>query len=114
MAIFDRRATQLSRDAAPVECSGAFTTGCWADADRVRRLITVEIPSRVADDAAYRNARRRPDRQNARIEHDKALRRVMTAVLKDDTELFRQFSDNDDFRRWLAETVFALTYEAAS
>ena len=86
----------------------------WADADRVRRLITVEIPSRVADDAAYRNARRRPDRQNARIEHDKALRRVMTAVLKDDTELFRQFSDNDDFRRWLAETVFALTYEAAS
>ena len=82
----------------------------WADADRVRKLITEEIPSRVAADDAYRNARRRPDRQNARVEHDKALGRVMTAVLKDDTELFKQFSDNDDFRRWLTDTVFALTY----
>ena len=35
----------------------------------------------------------------------------MTAVLKDDTELFKQFSDNESFRRWLTDTVFALTYE---
>jgi type I restriction enzyme R subunit len=34
----------------------------------------------------------------------------MTAVLKDDTQLFKQFSDNESFRRWLAETVFRLTY----
>ena len=52
------------------------------------------------------------DRQNARIEHDKALARVMTAVLKDDTELFKQFSDNESFRRWLTDTVFGLTYGA--
>ena len=36
---------------------------------------------------------------------------VMTAVLKDDTELFKQFMDNDSFRRWLADTVFGLTYQ---
>jgi type I restriction enzyme R subunit len=36
---------------------------------------------------------------------------VMTAVLKDDTELFRQFSDNESFRRWLTDTVFGMTYE---
>jgi type I restriction enzyme, R subunit len=83
----------------------------WSDADRVNRLITEDIPERVAADTAYKNARRHSDRQNARIEHDKALGRVMTAVLKDDTELFRQFSDNDSFRRWLADAVFALTYE---
>jgi type I restriction enzyme R subunit len=35
----------------------------------------------------------------------------MTAVLKDDTELFKQFMDNDSFKRWLTDTVFALTYE---
>ena len=34
----------------------------------------------------------------------------MTAVLKDDTELFKQFSDNEAFRRWLTDTVFDLTY----
>ena len=39
------------------------------------------------------------DKQNARIEHDKALACVMTAVLKDDTELFKQFMDNESFRR---------------
>ena len=50
-------------------------------------------------------------RQNARIEHDKALGRVMTAVLKDETQLFKEFSDNESFRRWLTDTVFALTYE---
>jgi len=82
----------------------------WTDADRVHQLITVEIPTRVAADKAYQNATRNSDKPNARIEHDKALGRVMTAVLKDDTELFKQFSDNESFRRWLTDTVFALTY----
>ena len=82
----------------------------WTDADRVRKLITEEIPARVAADTAYQNARKYSDKQNARIEHDKALARVMTALLRDDTELFKQFSDNESFRRWLTDTVFALTY----
>ncbi len=83
----------------------------WTDADRVHKLITEEIPNRVAADTAYQNAKRHSDRQNARIEHDKALARVMTAVLKDDTELFKQFMDNESFKRWLTDTVFALTYQ---
>ena len=82
----------------------------WTDADRVHQLITQDIPAKVAADTAFQNAKRYSDRQNARIEHDKALARVMTAVLKDDTELFRQFSDNESFRRWLTDTVFTLTY----
>jgi type I restriction enzyme R subunit len=86
----------------------------WTDADRVHRLITEEIPRRVAADTAYQNAREHSDKQNARIEHDKALVRVMTAVLKDDTELFKQFSDNESFRRWLTDTIFALTYSGSA
>ena len=82
----------------------------WEDADRVRRLITEEIPAKVAEDTAYRNARQNSDRQNARIEHDEALRRVMTAVINDDMQLFKQFTDNEGFRRWLTENVFGLTY----
>ena len=42
----------------------------------------------MAADAAYQNARQNSDKANARIEHDKALGRMMTALLKDDTELF--------------------------
>ncbi|MCK4414963.1 MAG: type I restriction endonuclease subunit R [Candidatus Eisenbacteria sp.] len=82
----------------------------WTDEDRVHRLITEEIPAQVSADAAYQNARKNSDMQNARIEHDKALARVMTALLRDDTELFKQFSDNESFRRWLTERVFELTY----
>mgnify|MGYP000085464666 FL=1 len=82
----------------------------WTDQDRVRKLVTEEIPARVAADVAYQNAMKNSDKQNARIEHNKALVRVMTALLQDDTELFKQFSDNESFRRWLADTVFALTY----
>ena len=88
----------------------------WTDSDRIHRLITHDIPSRVAADPAYQNAKKNSDRQNARIEHDRALLRVMTAVLADDTQLFKEFSDNESFRRWLTERVFGLTYgsEAAS
>ena len=83
----------------------------WEDADRVRELITKTIPDRVADDKAYKNAQANSDKQNARIEHDKALMRVMTAVMKDDTELFKQFMDNESFKRWMTDTVFNETYK---
>lgn len=83
----------------------------WTHADRVHKMITEEIPAKVAADSAYQNAMKNSDKQNARIEHDKALARVMTALLKDDTELFKQFSDNDSFRKWLTDTIFSITYQ---
>lgn len=82
----------------------------WQDADRVREMITKEIPQKVSADTAYQNAQRNSDKQNARIEHDKALGRVIIGLMRDDTELFKQFSDNPDFKRWLADTVFTMTY----
>lgn len=86
----------------------------WTDADRVRRLVTEDIPNRVAADTAYQNAKKFSDKQNARIEHDKALLRVMTSILSDDTELFKQFMDNESFKRWMTDTVFGLTYESSN
>ena len=82
----------------------------WTDADRIRRLITEDVPQLVAADDAYRNARQHADAQNTRIEHDKALEKAITALLKDDTELYKQYSDNAAFKRWLANSVFDLTY----
>ena len=37
-----------------------------------------------------------------------AVLAVMTSVMKDDTELFKQFMDNADFKRWMTDTVFRL------
>ena len=86
----------------------------WEDEDRVREMITETIPSRVADDPAFSNARRNSDEQNARIEHDKALVRVMMSLMKDDAELFKQFTDNEGFKRWMTDTVFDLAYDRSA
>ena len=85
----------------------------WQDADRVRELITKTIPSKVAADTAFKNAWQNSDKENARIEHDKALVRVMTSVMQDDTELFKQFMDNQSFKRWMSDAVFGLAYTQA-
>jgi type I restriction enzyme R subunit len=85
--------------------------GLFADAKRMEQRITGEIPQKVAADEKYQNARKNSDRQNARIEHDKALKRVITALFKDDAQLFKQFQDNESFRGWLTDTVFGMTYD---
>ncbi|MCG3127353.1 MAG: hypothetical protein CHACPFDD_02212 [Phycisphaerae bacterium] len=83
----------------------------WKDADKIRKVISEEIPGKVKADKAYQNAKKQSDKQNARIEHDRALQRVMNELLADHTELFKQFSDNPSFRKWLADTIFNLTFE---
>jgi type I restriction enzyme R subunit len=82
----------------------------WKDVDKIRQVIAEEIPAKVAADKAYQNAMQHSDKQNARIEHDKALQRVLVELLADHTELFKQFSDNLDFKKWLADTIFSVTY----
>ena len=39
---------------------------------------------------------------------------TLLAVMHDDTELFKQFMDNDSFKRWLTDTVFSLADELAA
>ena len=86
----------------------------WEDVDRVRDLIAEIIRPRVAEDEAYRNARENSDKENARVEHDRALLRVMTSLMKDDTQLFKLFMDDAGFKRWLTEKMFQLTYYDAN
>ncbi len=85
----------------------------WEDADRVAELITKTIPERVAEDVAYKNALQHSDKENARIEHDKALLRVVTSIMKDDNQLFKEFMDNNDFKHWMTARVFELTTQPA-
>lgn len=47
------------------------------------------------------------------VEHGKAHKRVMLDLLQDHTELFKQFSDNPGFNRWLTDTVFNATSQPA-
>ena len=74
-----RRRTQARAGAgSPVATSSRPSTTSSATSPgrtptAIRKLITEEIPAKVAADTAYQNAKKNSDKQNARIEHDKAL-----------------------------------------
>ena len=53
---------------------------------------------------------KRTPTNRTRIEHDKALEKVIVSLIADDSELFKQFMDNPQFKRWLSETTFGITY----
>ena len=81
----------------------------WTDADNVRRQVA-EIPAMVAKDDRYQNAMKNSDKQNARIESDRALQSVIFGIMADNMELFKQFQDNPSFKKWLSDMVFTMTY----
>ena len=69
------------------------------------------MPERVNEDEAYQNAKMHSDRQNAKIEHDAAMKRQITAMLRDNTELYKKYTEDSDFRNWLSGVIFAATYK---
>lgn len=81
----------------------------WNDADNVRRQI-LEIPAMVSRDEQYQNAMRNSDKQEARTESDRVLQKVIFSIMADNMELFKQYTDNQDFKKWLSDLVFSLTY----
>jgi type I restriction enzyme R subunit len=80
----------------------------FADTDRVARRIREEIVPKVAADTAYQNARENTP-HTARMAHDQALGKVMQLLLKDDTQVYKQFVENESFRRFVGDMVYALT-----
>ncbi|MCX5734239.1 MAG: type I restriction endonuclease subunit R [candidate division NC10 bacterium] len=80
----------------------------FTDADRVARRIRDDIAPKVAADKAYQNAKENTP-HTARMAHDLALGKVMQLLLKDDTQVYKQFVENDSFRRFVGDMVYALT-----
>ena len=62
----------------------------------------------MAADEPYQNARKNTPAA-ARIELDAALMRIMAPMLKDDTEFYKQFVQNESFRRFVTDAVVNLT-----
>ena len=79
--------------------------------DHITEIIK-DMPDRVNEDEAYQNAKMHSDRQNAKIEHDAAMKRQITVMLWDNTELYRKYTEDPDFQNWLNGVIFAATYKA--
>jgi type I restriction enzyme R subunit len=43
------------------------------------------------------------------MEHDQALGKVMHLLLKDDTQVYKQYVENESFRRFVGDMVYAIT-----
>ena len=85
----------------------------WKDEDKIQQVICEDIPNKVLESEAYQNAMKNSSKQNAKIEHDKALAKIIREMLFDHAELAKLFSENEDFRRWLIDMSFEKTYKKA-
>jgi type I restriction enzyme R subunit len=83
----------------------------WKNRDKIEQVITEELPAKVAADQAYQNAIAHSDKQNARIEHDRALQKAIIDLVWDHSELYKWFEGDTGFKKWLSDTNFALTYQ---
>ncbi len=81
----------------------------WKDEDQVKKHIA-SIPEVVARDKGYQNAMKNSDKQNAKIESEKALNKAIINLMADNMEIFKQFNDNQSFKKWLSDMVFNVTY----
>jgi type I restriction enzyme R subunit len=80
----------------------------FTDTDRVVKRIRDDIAPKVAADAAYQNAKENTP-HTARMAHDLALAKVMQHLLKDDTQVYKQFVENESFKRFVGDMVYAIT-----
>ena len=62
----------------------------------------------VAADTAYQNAKANTP-HTARMAHDQALSKVMQSLLKEDSQVYKQFVENESFNRYVSYMVFHMT-----
>lgn len=82
--------------------------GQLQDPERQTKRIVDDIAPKVAENTAYKNAKENTP-HTARMVHDEALGKVMQLILKDDTQFYKLFVENESFRRELGDVVYAMT-----
>ncbi len=66
---------------------------------RTTRLLSSGLQTRSKENTPH----------TARMAHDQALAKAMQLLLKDDTQVYKQFVENESFRREVTDIVYALT-----
>lgn len=78
------------------------------DADQIVKHIREDIAPKVAANIAYQNARENTP-HTARYAHDQALEKEMQRDITRNTQFYKQFVENESFRRAVTDMVYALT-----
>ncbi len=77
------------------------------DTDRVVKRLREDVAPVVAADAVFQNAKENTP-HTAQLAYDMALRRAMQRLLKDDTQVYKLFVENESFRRQVSDYVFSI------
>ncbi len=83
----------------------------FTDADRVVKKIREDVAPIVLANATYQNAMQNTP-HTARMAHDQALGMAMQILLKDDTQIYKQFVENESFKQFVGDMVYAMTRQA--
>ncbi len=79
----------------------------FTDADRIFRRIKDDVAPAVEKDEAYQNAKTNTPGK-ARLELTAAVKKAMGPMLRDDTEFYKQFVQNDSFKRFVTDFIAEL------
>lgn len=78
----------------------------WSDKDKVREILTRQLPAEMKANKSVMDAIMHSDKQNAKISSDRKLEEVMQQYLFSQTEIFKKFTSDPDFQRRYKEFIF--------
>ena len=78
----------------------------WSDKDKVRKILTKQLPDEMKANKEIMDAIKYSDKQNAKITSDKKLEEMMQQYLFSQTEIFKKFTQDKDFQRRYKEFMF--------
>lgn len=78
----------------------------WSNKDKVRKILTEQLPEAMKANKEIMDAVQYSDKQNAKISSDKKLEEMMQQYLFSQTEIFKKFTTDQDFQRRYKEFIF--------
>ena len=85
----------------------------WTDKDKVNEILVNQIPADIKADAQTMDTiNTSPDKQNAKISSDKKVDKLMQQYMMTQTEIFKKYSTDKDFKRRYQEFVFETLWQA--
>ena len=84
----------------------------WSDKDKVRQILTKQLPDEMKANKEIMDAIQHSDKQNAKISSDKKLKELMEQYLFSQTEIYKKFTTDKDFQRRYKEFIFDTLVDA--
>ena len=83
----------------------------FTDPDGAGRMLE-NIAVEAKADESFLSARGNSDKENARVEHHRALLKAMTGMVGSSSELYKVYSESEAFRNWVDSQFFNEAYKS--